>query len=382
MKSYLKTVLAGKNLANFSFAGSLILHVGAIVAFSSWQLTFEPPEPTQHKVVKIKLLPSSAGQKHPVSTTSRKITHFTAARPHNIHSSSMPNLAVRSPNLSNPIATPTYRVKRTRISPNRQFKPRNKQHLSSSVESFKPRAARAANTSLRSQNTVQSINVRRSPILNTSPSKSSHPQKPVIARGPEQTEMTRYKPQPSPTPTSIVSPAVPQNALPIESTQEEFNRLSPRVASVAQHTTFSTRTSIAAQQVPKDLTSSQKLGFKSAALPRKQPQSSPTGSNGENINLDSVRGQFTGQVRQRIADAKYYPRIARRRGMEGQPVIAFTLTKRGGILETNLIQTSGFRLLDEAALEAVQQAAPYPEIPAELKTETYQFKLPISFILK
>jgi periplasmic protein TonB len=68
--------------------------------------------------------------------------------------------------------------------------------------------------------------------------------------------------------------------------------------------------------------------------------------------------------------------------MEGQPVVAFTLNKGGGLMKADLAQTSGYQLLDRAALEAVHQAAPYPEIPVELKTDTYQFKLPISFVLK
>ena len=85
---------------------------------------------------------------------------------------------------------------------------------------------------------------------------------------------------------------------------------------------------------------------------------------------------------QRIADTKYYPRTARRRGIEGQPVVAFTLDKGGRLMKAGLAKTSGYQLLDEAALEAVHQAAPYPEIPAELNMKTFQFKLPISFILK
>jgi len=74
--------------------------------------------------------------------------------------------------------------------------------------------------------------------------------------------------------------------------------------------------------------------------------------------------------------------MAKRRGMEGQPIIAFTLGRQGQLTKVALVKTSGYQLLDQAALKAVQQAAPYPEIPTELKTNTFQFKLPVSFILK
>ena len=382
MKSYLKSILAGKNLANFSFASSLVLHVGVIALFSSSQWVFESPKATQQKVVKIKLIPSSIAQKNSPSATSRKTAHFLPARPQNIHSPSIPTLAARSPILSGPTVKSASRIERTRMSPNRQFKPRKIQHLPSSVEAMKSPVARITNTSSQNRNSVQPISVRTSPTLSTSSSKSSQPTKPVTAQGPGQPIAARHKPHPSPIHISKVSPTAFQNALPMESTQEKLDKIDPRVVPISQHPTTPIESSLTAQQVAKHFASTQKLGFKSAALPRKRPQSSPTGPDGDHANLNTLRGQFTGQVRQRIAEAKYYPRIARRRGMEGQPIIAFTLTRGGGLLRANLIQTSGFQLLDEAALEAVQQAAPYPEIPAELKTETYQFKLPISFILK
>ena len=121
---------------------------------------------------------------------------------------------------------------------------------------------------------------------------------------------------------------------------------------------------------------------KFATLPRDFSQSQATDGDTPDTDLGDLRGLFTGKVRQRIADAKYYPRIARRRGMEGQPVIAFTLNKEGRLTKVDLAQTSGYQLLDQAALEAVHRAAPYPEIPAELNTNIFQFKLPISFVLK
>lgn len=119
-----------------------------------------------------------------------------------------------------------------------------------------------------------------------------------------------------------------------------------------------------------------------AAFPRIFPQSPSADHNSSDADLSAVRGLFTGKVRQRIANAKYYPRIARRRGMEGQPIVAFTLGRDGRLMKIDLAKTSGYQLLDQAALEAVHEAAPYPEIPASLEMNSFQFKLPISFMLK
>jgi TonB family protein len=135
-------------------------------------------------------------------------------------------------------------------------------------------------------------------------------------------------------------------------------------------------------QIPKQYPSTETSETHFAALPRQPISPNPYEPENNTVDLGNLRGLFTGQVRQRIANAKYYPRIARRRGMEGQPIIAFTLDKEGRLVKAALSQTSGYQLLDDAALDAVQQGAPYPEIPAPLKMESFQFKLPISFILK
>lgn len=99
-------------------------------------------------------------------------------------------------------------------------------------------------------------------------------------------------------------------------------------------------------------------------------------------DLGALREVFTGQVRQRISRFQVYPRIARRRGMEGQPVVAFTLNQQGQLTGLQLDRSSGYDLLDQAALDAVKQGAPYPAIPPSLQLNIFQFKLPISFILK
>jgi len=383
MKSYFKTLLAGKNLGNLAFASSLVLHVGFIAFFSSWQWVFESPKTAQQKIVKIKLIPASTAQKDTPRATPQKHSHFSPARPKSIHSSSIPTLVIRSPKLSNPIIKSASRMKQTLASPTkRQFKPHKIQRQSLVTETIKPGTVRLTSATQQNHNSRQTVSVRPSPTLNAPSSEPAQPTNPATALGPGQTMAAQQRPQPSPTHISKVSTTAFTNALPMESTNKRPDKISPQVVPISRQTTISTETSLAAQQVAKHFASTRNLRFKSAALPRKLPQGSPAAYDDDNANLKTVRGQFTGRVRQRIADAQYYPRIARRRGMEGKPVIAFTLTKGGGLLKVNLAQTSGFQLLDQAALEAVHEAAPYPAIPAELKTDTYQFKLPISFVLK
>jgi TonB family protein len=98
--------------------------------------------------------------------------------------------------------------------------------------------------------------------------------------------------------------------------------------------------------------------------------------------MGKIKLAFSSQVRTKIAQTKYYPRMARKRGFEGEPVVAFTLGNSGDLLEITINNPSKHKLLDEAALEAVKSASPYPPIPELLKLKTLRFKLPISFILE
>lgn len=98
--------------------------------------------------------------------------------------------------------------------------------------------------------------------------------------------------------------------------------------------------------------------------------------------MRKIKRAFSSEVRTRIAQTKYYPRTARRRGFEGEPVVAFTLGNTGDLLEISINNPSQHKLLDEAALDAVRSASPYPPIPELLKVKNLRFELPISFILE
>jgi TonB family protein len=107
--------------------------------------------------------------------------------------------------------------------------------------------------------------------------------------------------------------------------------------------------------------------------------SGETDSSGQ--NLDAVRKGFSSSVWGKIAQAKYYPSLARKRGWEGKPIVEFKLARNGDLLSSAITLNSPYKILNEAALNAVKNAVPYPQIPERLKVDSIRFKLPISFIL-
>ena len=65
-----------------------------------------------------------------------------------------------------------------------------------------------------------------------------------------------------------------------------------------------------------------------------------------------------------------YPEQARRRNLEGSLVLSVDVLPDGSIEHVRIMRSSGYDLLDEAAVRIVRLAAPYAELPPEIREET------------
>jgi TonB family protein len=77
-----------------------------------------------------------------------------------------------------------------------------------------------------------------------------------------------------------------------------------------------------------------------------------------------------------------YPNRAAENNQQGTVRIAVIINRSGELLDTVTTQESKYRLLNQAALKAVKKAAPFPELPAEIKSDSFELNLPITFRLK
>ena len=73
------------------------------------------------------------------------------------------------------------------------------------------------------------------------------------------------------------------------------------------------------------------------------------------------------EIRKRIEASKRYPPLARERGIEGIVSLLFELNEDGGIKRVEIVRSSGQRILDEAAVEAVKAAQPFPYYPHPIR---------------
>ena len=100
---------------------------------------------------------------------------------------------------------------------------------------------------------------------------------------------------------------------------------------------------------------------------------------GGNSNVANIGNNGTSdilaEIQKKIERHKQYPLIAYRQGVEGMPIISFQIENNGQLKDLKLIASSGNKLLDNAALQAATQAAPFPFYPnlIEIKV-TYRIR--------
>lgn len=105
----------------------------------------------------------------------------------------------------------------------------------------------------------------------------------------------------------------------------------------------------------------------------------------------SASGQMTGRINPQVTDPypaqvlawverhKRYPASALNRSLGGVAVVAVTLDRRGRVMRLNLAQSSGYALLDDAALDVFRRAGPFPRPAANTGWSRRQFEIPIEF---
>lgn len=80
---------------------------------------------------------------------------------------------------------------------------------------------------------------------------------------------------------------------------------------------------------------------------------------------------YNQRLKERIESIWVYPRNAAERGIYGDLMIRFTITKNGQLGAVELVRTSGHKDLDDAAIKALRDGTPYWPLPEEWGMEAY-----------
>ena len=104
----------------------------------------------------------------------------------------------------------------------------------------------------------------------------------------------------------------------------------------------------------------------------------------EESRFNAVRGRdradFRDKVLAAIRGASYYPRKARNKRKHGQATVGFIIRNDGSLESLKIIESSGSKLLDEAAMNILRKAASrFPSIPESLSGNRISYVVPIIF---
>ena len=84
----------------------------------------------------------------------------------------------------------------------------------------------------------------------------------------------------------------------------------------------------------------------------------------------------------RIDRSKFYPRASRRLGEEGMTLVGFVIQRNGELTDIHVVESSGHRRLDEAALKTLRRVTPFERIPDAIDRERWPITVPIAFSLR
>lgn len=99
--------------------------------------------------------------------------------------------------------------------------------------------------------------------------------------------------------------------------------------------------------------------------------------------IEKMRTRYEQELSKWLAEHKQYPTAARALGQHGKPVLRLQIDRKGQIKSSKIEKSSGYRLLDDAALKMAQNSSPYPAPPKHYPGELIlEFLIPISFDLK
>ena len=87
---------------------------------------------------------------------------------------------------------------------------------------------------------------------------------------------------------------------------------------------------------------------------------------GDKIDINTSQYRYIGyfsNMRKSIELAWSYPSAAIRRGYEGVVGLQFTIFKNGRVRNIKVVRSSGFRVLDNAIIEAIKLSSPFSPLP-------------------
>lgn len=132
------------------------------------------------------------------------------------------------------------------------------------------------------------------------------------------------------------------------------------------------------------------LAVSSAAASSAAPAPAPTPAaeeaeeeEGPALTAQSLlaRQFYISDVIKKINSKTRYPARARERGLQGSVRIALAIDREGNVISMNFLESAPYEVLNKEARDAINRAAPFPAMPAELAGSRFEVTVPIRFVI-
>ncbi|MFN8845461.1 MAG: TonB family protein [Bdellovibrionales bacterium] len=95
----------------------------------------------------------------------------------------------------------------------------------------------------------------------------------------------------------------------------------------------------------------------------------------------SEKEKYLVLLRNKINKIQTYPRQSKIFKEEGLVKIRMTINRNGDLMKLELVESSSFTRLNEAAMKAALEAAPFAKFPEEVDYQNWRIVVPIRFVL-
>jgi periplasmic protein TonB len=95
--------------------------------------------------------------------------------------------------------------------------------------------------------------------------------------------------------------------------------------------------------------------------------------------LDGPSDDYLEKVRLWVARFRVYPEEAKKKREEGMVSLGFKFARDGTVLDAWIEKSSGFPMLDQAALKMIHDASPIPKVPDQYKGDTLTLVMPENY---
>ncbi len=106
---------------------------------------------------------------------------------------------------------------------------------------------------------------------------------------------------------------------------------------------------------------------------------STTKGKAEKGSGDAAVSSYPGSVARKLGAALRYPAGAKAARLTGEATVHFAVDRSGRATSVSIVASSGFDVLDKAAIAAVGRASPFPPIPAAADRRDWPFTVTLAF---